>query len=89
MLITNTLRDVKKGQITPTFAKVNISLENASLKLKQKIATLIMETEMQNKHSEKRKLKKKIKTDTKHTEKKFELGYFQCSISSIKHSLEK
>ena len=40
---------------------MNISLENASFKLKWKIATLIMKTEMQNKHSEKRKLKKELK----------------------------
>ena len=47
----------KKERLTPTFAKVNILLKNASFILKWKIATLIMETEMQNKHSENRKLK--------------------------------
>ena len=40
---------------------MNISLRNASFKLKWKIATLIMETEMQNKHLEKRKLEKELK----------------------------
>ena len=43
---------------------MNISLKNASFKLKWKVATLIMETEMQKKkkkHSEKRKLKKELK----------------------------
>ena len=64
---------------------MNISLKNASFKLKWKTATLITETEIQNKLSEKRKLKK----DTQHTEKKFELVYFECSISSTKYSLEK
>ena len=51
----------EKGQLTPALTKVNISLKNASFKLKWKIATLIMETEMQNKRSEKRKLKKELK----------------------------
>ena len=55
------IKTCKKERLTPTFAKVNISLKNASFKLKWKIATLIMETEMQNKHSEKRKLKKELK----------------------------
>ena len=55
------IKTCKKERLTPTFAKVNISLENASFKLKWKIATLIMKTEMQNKHSEKRKLKKELK----------------------------
>ena len=40
---------------------MNISLKNASFKLKWKTATLITETEIQNKHSEKRKLKKELK----------------------------
>ena len=43
---------------------MNITLKNASFKLKWKVATLIMETEMQKKkkkHSEKRKLKKELK----------------------------
>ena len=43
---------------------MNISLKNASFQLKWKVATLIMETEMQKKkkkHSEKRKLKKELK----------------------------
>ena len=55
------IKRCKKGQLTPTFAKINILLKNASFKIKWKIATLMMETEMQNKHSEKWKLKKELK----------------------------
>ena len=55
------IKTSKKERLTPTFAKVNISLKNTSFKPKLKIATLIMETEMQNKHSGKRKLKKELK----------------------------
>ena len=51
----------KKEGLTPTLVKVNISLKNASFNLKRKTAVLITETEMQNKHSEKGKLKKELK----------------------------
>ena len=37
----------------------------------------------------KTEVEKGIKRDTQYTEKKFELGYFECSISSTKHGLEK
>ena len=40
----------KKEQLTPTFAKVNVSIRNGTYKLKRKIARLVMETELQNKH---------------------------------------
>ena len=51
----------KKEQLILTFAKVNVSLKDVSFKLRKKIVTLVMETEIQNKHSEKQKLRKKIR----------------------------
>ena len=42
------------------FAKVNVSIRNGTCKLKRKIAHLVMVTELQNKHREKRKLRKDI-----------------------------
>ena len=50
----------KKPQLIPTFAKVNVSIRNGTYKLKRKIARLVMETELQNKHREKCKLRKDI-----------------------------
>ena len=50
----------KKEQLIPTFAKVNVSIRNGIYKLKRKIARLVMETELQNKHREKCKLRKDI-----------------------------
>ena len=41
-------------------AKVSVSIRNGTYKLKRKIARLVMETELQNKHREKRKLRKDI-----------------------------
>ena len=40
----------KKEQLIPTFAKVNISIRNGTCMLKKKIAPLVMETELKNKH---------------------------------------
>ena len=42
----------------PTFANVKLAIKTGNTKLKKKIARLILETELQNKHFEKQKLKK-------------------------------
>ena len=52
----------KKEQLIPIFAKVNVSIRNGTYNLKRKIARLVMETELQNKHREKRKLRKDIRS---------------------------
>ena len=75
----------KEEQLTSTFAKVNISLKNANFKLKQKIATLIMKTEMQNKHSRKRKLKKELKQ--MHDILKRSLNLFKVILNAVFHQL--
>ena len=75
----------KEEQLTSTFAKVNISLKNANFKLKQKIATLIMKTEMQNKHSRKRKLKKELKQ--MHNILKRSLNLFKVILNAVFHQL--
>ena len=51
----------KKEQLIPSFAKVNVSMRNGTDKVKRKIARLMMETELKNKHREKRKLRKDIR----------------------------
>ena len=51
----------KKGQLIPSFARVNVSLKDVSFKLRKKIATPITEAEIQNKRSEKQKLSKEIR----------------------------
>ena len=57
----NYIKTSKQQRLIPTFAKVNISMKNSTHKLRRKISLLVMNTELENKHSEKRKLKKKIK----------------------------
>lgn len=51
------IKTCKKEQLMPTLAFLN----NVSFKLRKKIAGLIMEAEMKNKHLEKRKLRKEIR----------------------------
>ena len=55
------IKTCKKEQLIPRFARVNVSLKDVSFNLRKKIATLIMEAEIKNKHSEKRKLRKEIR----------------------------
>ena len=50
----------KKENLIPTIAKVNVSVKSRSYKLKRKITRLVMNTELKNKHIQKRKLKKEI-----------------------------
>ena len=55
------IKTCKKERLIPTYAKVNMSITNATHKLRRKISLLVMNTELENKYSEKRKLKKEIK----------------------------
>ena len=54
------IKDCKNENIIPTFAKVKVSLEYSNHKLKSRIAKIVMEAELQNKHREKKKLKKRL-----------------------------
>ena len=48
----------KKEDRIPTFAKVKLAIKSGNVKLQQKLASIIMETEMQQKHREKNIAKK-------------------------------
>ena len=52
----------KKKKLIPTFVKVDVSIRNGTYKLKRKIARLVMETEQQDKHGKKCKLRKNIRS---------------------------
>ena len=54
------IKSGKKENFIPTFTKVNLAIKNGSRKLKLRLARIIMESEMENKHHEKKKLKKEI-----------------------------
>ena len=53
-------KSCKKEHLVPTFAKVKLSMKSGSYKLDSKISKLIIQTELENKHHEKRKLRKEI-----------------------------
>ena len=55
------IKTCKKERLIPTFTRVNVSLKDVSFRLRKKIAAHIMEAEIQNKHSEKWKLRKEIR----------------------------
>ena len=50
----------KQENLIPTFANVKLAIKPGKTKLKKKITRLILETELQNKYFEKRKLKKDV-----------------------------
>ena len=47
----------KKEHLIPTFANVKLAIKPGNVKLQQKLARIIMETEVQQKHREKRKIR--------------------------------
>ena len=54
------IKSCKTANIIPTFANVNLSTQYGSYKLKKRIARIIMENELQCKHTEKKKVRKEI-----------------------------
>ena len=51
----------KQENLIPTFANIELSLKLSNGKLKKCIARIVMETEIQNKHREKKSFKKEIR----------------------------
>ena len=51
----------KVDKIIPLFAKSNLSIKSGSRELKLRIARVVMESEFQSKHLEKKKLKKELR----------------------------
>ena len=54
------IKKCKLENIIPTFAKVKLSIKSGNTKLHKRIARIVMETELQNKHQQKKKIKKEI-----------------------------
>ena len=51
----------KREAIKPTFTKFNLSIKSGGYKLKKKVAKLVMDTEIADKHYEMGKLHKQIR----------------------------
>ena len=56
----NLIKTYQKEDHKPTFAKVKLAMKYGNKKIQQKITRIIMNTELQQKHCEKRKLKREI-----------------------------
>ena len=52
MKTLNLLKSAKKEDIFPKFVKIRLSIRSGSMRLKRKIARLIMEAQLQSKHLE-------------------------------------
>ena len=60
-LYINFIKICKREDLIPTFAKVNVAIKHGTQKLKMNLVHAVMETEMQNKHDQERKIKKQIR----------------------------
>ena len=56
----NFIKTCKKEDLLPTFAKVKLAIKSGNKKIQQKIAKIIMNTELQQNYPEKRKFKCEI-----------------------------
>ena len=54
------MKTCNREDLIPTFTKANVAIKHGTQKLKMKIARVVMETEMQSKRYQKRKIKKQI-----------------------------
>ena len=56
------IKSCKKKELTRRFAKVSLALKSGTARLEKKIAKLVMEAELQNKHIEPKKTKKELRS---------------------------
>ena len=54
----NFIKTCRRENLIPTFAKVKIAIKINNDKLKQKLARVILDTELQQKHNERRIVKR-------------------------------
>ena len=69
--------------IIPTFAKGDLSIKSGGYKLKKKIAKLAMDTELNDKHPEMRKLGKQIRDVTIELKSSLSLVLFHTVIHQV------
>ena len=79
------IKSCKKDNLIPTFAKVNLSIKSGNWKIHLRIARTIMETEIQNKHREKKKLKKEIASISIQLKSTLGLFLYSALIHEIHH----
>ena len=70
------VKSCKKDNLIPIFAKINLAIKSGNWKLHLRIARIIMETKMQNKHQEKKKLKEETASISIQLKSMFKEVYF-------------
>ena len=78
----------KKEDLMPTFAKVKLVIKSGNVKLQQKLAPIIMETEMQQKHRGKRKIGKELVKLSMDLKDSLELILFNVIMYRLDRSLK-
>ena len=73
----------KSECLIPTFANVKLALKNGKHKLKSKIARLIMETELQSKHIQKKKIKNELRSVNITLKSQLSVIFYNCLIHQI------
>ena len=84
----NFIQTCKKEDLLPTFAKVKLVIKSGNKRIQQKIARIIMNTELQQKHREKRKLKREIIQLSMKLKAQIGLVLFNGVIYSLEKSIK-
>ena len=77
------IKACKAEQLIPTFAKVKLSIKSANRKLQYKMARLVMEAELKDKHNSKKKLKNIIRRLTFDLKRKVSFILFTAIIYQL------
>ena len=77
------IKTCKSERLIPTFANVKLAIKNAKHKLKSKIARLIMETELQSKHNQKRKIENEFRSVSITLKSSLSVIFYNCLIYQI------
>ena len=82
------IKSCKKDNLISPFAKVKLAIKSGNWKLHLRIARIIMETEMQNKHQEKKNLKKEIASISIQLKSILGLFLYKVLIREINHVIK-
>ena len=77
-----------KQDLIPTFATVHLVIKLGTIRLKKKITRTIMDAELQNKHTEKRKLKKKVLEVTSNLRRKVTVIIYSTILHQINKTIK-
>ena len=77
------IKTCKSERLIPTFANVKLEVKIGKHKLKSKIARLIMETELQSEHDQKKKIKIELRRVNITLKSSLSVIFYNCLIRQI------